>query len=53
MQRPRAAAWWSGGGAALDAAGAGFTKPVGTGPVPVWAGIKSAQIQNLNLNSKK
>ena len=29
----------------------GFTKPVGTGPV--WAGTKPAQIQNLNLNSKK
>ena len=24
-----------------------------TGPVPVWAGTKPAQIQNLNLNSKK
>ena len=24
-----------------------------SGPVPVWAGIKPAQIQNLNLNSKK
>ena len=31
----------------------GFTKPVGTGPVPVWAGTRPAQIQNLNLNSKK
>ena len=41
-----------------------FTKPVGTGPVwsyrsnwsgpvPVWAGTKPAQIQNLKLNSKK
>jgi len=31
--------------------------PVGTGagsgPVPVWAGTKLSQIQNLNLNSKK
>ena len=24
-----------------------------SGPVPVWAGIKPAQILNLNLNSKK
>ena len=24
-----------------------------SGPVPVWAGIKPAQIQNLNLNLKK
>ena len=24
-----------------------------TGPVPVWDGTKPAQIQNLNLNSKK
>ena len=24
-----------------------------TGPVPVWAGTKPAQIQNLNLNLKK
>ena len=24
-----------------------------TGLVPVWSGTKSAQIQNLNLNSKK
>ena len=24
-----------------------------SGPVPVWAGTKPAQIQNLNLNSKK
>jgi len=31
----------------------GFTKPVGTGPVPVWASTKPAQIQNSNLNSKK
>ena len=37
----------------------GFAQPVGTGPVwpvgpvPVWAGTKPAQIQNLNLNSKK
>ena len=33
--------------------GSRFTEPVGTGPVPVWAGTKPAQIQNLNLNSKK
>ena len=24
-----------------------------SGPVSIWAGIKSVQIQNLNLNSKK
>ena len=24
-----------------------------SGPVPVWSGTKPAQIQNLNLNSKK
>ena len=30
----------------------GFTKPLKTDPVPVWAGIKPAQIQNSNLNSK-
>ena len=24
-----------------------------SGPVPVWAGTKPVQIQNLNLNSKK
>ena len=37
---------------AVGLSAAGFTKPVGTGPVPVWAGTKPAQIQNSNLNSK-
>ena len=31
----------------------GFTLPLGTGPVPIWAGTKPATIHNSNLNSKK
>ena len=53
--------WWS----SLAACDTGVHKTVGnrsgligyrlnrSGPVPVWAGIKPVQIQNLNLNSKE